>query len=179
MHVFDESSALCQIFTYKEGLLAVFAYDLRINVTSFVIEVGGEKHFIKADFDALSLHVDCAMVDGSERPGLLSEKDKKDIDKSIIYEVLDTKRYKNIILVSSSVKKEDSTYDVKGLLTLHGITREIFFPVKTGGNHYSADVWLRLTDFGIKPFSALFGTMKIKPDILIHVMMPKLNDYLS
>jgi len=177
MKMFDPSSAVCQVFTYKEGLLSAFAYDLRINVTAFIIELGGEEHFINARFDAQSLRVDCAMVGGLERPDLLSAKDKEEIDRSIIREVLETDKYKEIFLISSAVTKESSDYLIKGFLTLHGDTRDISFKVRTMGHYHTADVWLLLTDFGIKPFSALFGAIRVKPDILIRVMIPKQAEF--
>jgi hypothetical protein len=176
MNIFDGSSALCQVFIYKEGFLSALAYDLRINVTSFLIELGRKEQFIKARFDAQSLRVDCAMVDGSERPDILSLETRKEIEHSIIKKVLETETYREIFLLSSSVKKEDSTYQVKGLLTLHGMTREITFPVKAEGNYLSAYVRLLLNDFGIRPFSALFGAIRVKPDILIRVIIPKPAD---
>lgn len=173
MQRFDESSAVCQIFTFKEGLLSPFAHDLRIAVTSFVIEVGGEGHFINASFDARSLKVDCAVENGKERPDLLTEADRNTINNSILNEVLQPGKYPVIGLVSSSVRKSDSKYVVCGALTLHGLTREISFDVrKEDGTHYVCDVGLHLPDFGIKPFSTLFGAVRIKPDILIHMRIP-------
>ncbi|MEJ2696780.1 MAG: YceI family protein [Candidatus Sulfobium sp.] len=173
MQRFDESSAVCQIFTYKEGLLSPFAHDLRIGVASFTVEVGGSEHFIKASFNARSLQVDCAMVDGKERPDLLSQGDREEINRSIEREVLHSDSYPLITLISSSVRKDDSRYLVNGTLTLHEKPREITFTVrKEDGTHYVSDVRLHLPDFGIKPFSTLFGTVKIKPDILIHIRIP-------
>jgi hypothetical protein len=144
---------------------------------SFIIELAGEEHFINARFDAESLRVDCALVDGSERPDLLSAKNREEIDKSIIREVLETDKYKEIFLISSSITKENSDYLVRGSLTLHGTAQEISFEVRTEGNYYTADVWLRLTDFGIKPFSAFFGAIKVKPSILIRVMIPRQPEF--
>ncbi|MEJ2682776.1 MAG: YceI family protein [Candidatus Sulfobium sp.] len=173
MQRFDESSAVCQIFTFKEGLLSPFAHDLRIGVESFVIEVGGGEHFISASFDARSLRVDCAVENGEERPDLLSPADRDKINNSILNEVLNPDKYPVIALVSSSVRKSDLKYVVCGALTLHGQTREISFDVrKEDGTHYVCDVGLHLPDFGIRPFSTLFGAVRIKPDILIHMRIP-------
>ena len=173
MQRFDESTAICQIFTYKEGLLSPLAHDLLIGVQSFVIEVGGSEHFITASFDARSLKVDCAVVDGRERPDLLTEADREEINSSIIKEVLQPTRYPVIGLVSSSVTRGDSKYAVSGVLTLHGQRKEISFTVrKEDGSHYTSDIELHLPDFGIKPFSTLFGTVRIKPDILIRIRIP-------
>jgi hypothetical protein len=176
MRQFDQSSAVCQVFTYKEGLLAPFAHDLRIVVTSFVITIGNENRFVNARFDAESLRVDCAMVNGTERPDLLSTWEKEEINRSIIKDVLDTGTYKDILLASSSVTRENSAYLVKAALTVHGVTRDIIFNIKPVAEQYVADVRLSLPDFGIKPFAALFGAVRIRPGILIRVMIPQTGD---
>jgi hypothetical protein len=173
MQRFDQSTAICRIFTYKEGILSYLAHDLRINVTSFSISLGGKDHFLEAYVDAQSLRVDCAMENGVERPDLLSSRDRKDIDNNIIKDVLHTDKYPDSILRSSSVKKEGENYLVKADLTLAGRRQEISFGVrKEDSKHYTADVRLNLPDFGIKPFSALLGAIKIKPDILVHIEIP-------
>ncbi len=173
MQRLDQSSAVCDVLTYKEGLLSSFAHDLRIKVTSFNIDLGGTDNFIRAEFDVRSLRVECAVVDGKDRPDLLSDRDRDEINKIIVSEVLDTEKHPAIYLVSSSVGKDDSQYLVRGHLTVNGEKREISFTVrKEDGAHYVTDVSLHLPDFGIKPFSTLFGAVRLKPDILIHISIP-------
>jgi hypothetical protein len=171
MRRFDQTSATCQIFTYKEGILSALAYDLRINVASFIVELGDDDTMIDAQFDATSLHVDCAMVDGIERRDLLSESNKKDIDGNILKDVLDTETYRFITFSSASVKKEDSSYLIKGTLAIHGISRVMTFTARNEDNYYVAEAWLNLPEFNIKPFSAFFGAIKIKPDIFIRTAL--------
>ena len=173
MQKFDQTSAICRIFTYKEGILSYLAHDLRISVTSFTVTLGGKDRFLEAYVDTRSLRVDCAMEDGKERPDLLSARDRTDIDNNIIRDVLHTDKYPDSILLSSSVKKEGENYLAKADLTLSGRTQEISFEVRReDSKHYVADVRLLLPDFGIKPFSALLGAIKIRPDILIHIEIP-------
>ena len=172
MKLLDQTTAVCQIFTYKEGILSALAFDLRISVTSFIVELGDDNTLIEARFDAASLHVDCALADGIERRDLLTEASKKEIDQSILKDVLDAATYRFITFSSRSVTKEDSSYRIKGILTLHGISREMTFTARNEGNYYKAEAWLNLPEFGIKPFSALFGAIKIKPDILIKTALP-------
>ncbi len=169
MKRFDQNSATCQVFTYKEGLFSALAHDLRINVTHFIIELSDDDASIDGRFDALSLHVDCAMVDGVERRDLLSAVSLKEIDENIVKDVLDAATYRSISFDSTSVTKENSTYRISGILTLRGNDRAILFTVRKEGEHHIAETWLHLPDFGIKPFSALFGTIKIKPDVLIRI----------
>jgi len=87
--------------------------------------------------------------------------------------VLHTDAYPEIGLISSSIKKQEADYLVIGQLTLHGHTREIAFNVrKEESSRYVVDVNLHLPDFGITPFSALLGAIRIKPDILVHIEIP-------
>lgn len=172
MKSFDQTSATCQIFTYKEGLLSTLAHDLRINVTSFVIELDDSDTSINARFEAGSLHVDCAMADGVERRDLLSRESMKEIDDNILKDVLDAATHRYIFFCSASVTKEDSSYRIKGTLTLRSREKEILFAARNEDGHYFAEAWLNLPDFGIKPFSALFGAIRIKPDILIRIIIP-------
>jgi hypothetical protein len=169
----DQSTAVCQIFTYKAGMLSGLAHDLRIEVGSFGIDLGGTDHFISARFDTRSLRVDCVMANGRESPDILSPREKDDINNNIIREVLHTETYPEIVLISSAVSKQESDYLVTGKLGLHGQTREISFVVREEDNkQYVADVCLHLPDFGIVPFSTLFGAIRIKPDVLIHIVIP-------
>ena len=98
----DESSASCQIFTYKEGLLSAVAHDLRISVSSFSIDIADDGSAVSATFDATSLKTDCAMKDGSPTSSL-SDKDKADIDSNILKDVLITKKHPKISFGSTKV----------------------------------------------------------------------------
>ena len=173
MQRFDQSAAVCQIFTFKEGMLSSLAHDLRINVTSFFIDFEGTDHFISARFDTRSLRVDCAMVNGREMPDVLNLRDKDDINSNIIRKVLQVEIYSEILLISSSVKKQETDYLVAGQLFVHGQRREISFGArKDNKSRLVVDISLHLPDFGITPFSALFGTIRIKPDVLVHIEIP-------
>ncbi len=172
---FDQLSAICHIFTYKEGLLSGLGHDLRLAVNSFEIEVAEDASSLRARFDTASLHVDCALRDGGACPGVLTDKDKKEIDENI-RNLLEADKYGDIVLTSSSVMREDSSYKIRGALTLHGRTKELSFSVRKEGDYHVADVLLRLQDFGIKPFTAMLGMIKIKPDVLIRVMIPDSRD---
>jgi hypothetical protein len=97
---------------------------------------------------------------------------KREIDQNILKKVLDAATYRSITFSSRSVTKEDSSYRIRGILTLNGISREMTFTAHNEGNYYVAEAWLNLPEFRIKPFSAFFGAIKIKPDILIKTALP-------
>ena len=67
----------------------------------------------------------------------------------------------------------DKAVSVKGSLTLAGVTREVIMSIQSfkaaAGTIYIEGVQeIKMTDFGVKPPSALFGTMRASPEITIN-----------
>ncbi len=169
---FDVSSAECLVFTYKQGLLAAIAHDLKIRVTKFVIEVDQRTRAISASFDAASLRVVCAMSDGAESPGTLSTANKREIEGNIVRDVLESQRYPEIRFTSTAAQEKGDAYVVKGRLALHGKERQITVQVRRDGAHYVAEARVRQPDFGMRPYSALFGTLQVRPDVTVRISVP-------
>lgn len=158
---FDASSAECLVLTYKEGLLAAIAHDLEIRVERFDMDVEEAPLAARARFDAGSLKVIRALT------GSLSESDQHKIEQTIVDEVLHAREYPTILFVSSSVTPEGDAFRITGELTLHGRTRTLSFLATPEGDRMVATVPIHQPDFGIKPYSALLGTLKVKPDVTV------------
>ena len=62
---------------------------------------------------------------------------------------------------------------VEGELTLHGATRAVHGVRKDDAQSRVAEFRFDQRDFGIKPFSAMFGTLKIKPEVVVEVRIPR------
>lgn len=169
---FDASSAECLVFTYKEGFLSAVAHDLKIRVTKFVIDVDETARAISASFDAASLRVVCAMSAQEESPGSLTVANKREIEGNIVRYVLDARRYPEIRFVSTAVEQKGAAYLVKGKLALHGHERQVRVQVREAGDHYVAEARVHQPDFGIRPYTALFGTLKVQADVTVRVAVP-------
>ena len=169
---FNASNAECVIFTYKEGLLSAVAHDLRIQVNDFTVEIDEQKS-VCATFNASSLRVVNAVHNGADNPGALSDGDKKKIEESIVKDVLHSSRFPKIEFRSESVEPGNGGFQIDGKLTLHGTTRSVPVNVREEDNRYVAEVALNQPDFGVKPFSAMFGTLKIKPEIKVRISLPR------
>jgi hypothetical protein len=169
---FDASSAECLVLTFKEGLLSAVAHDLQIRVTRFSIEVDDTSRALTARFEASSLKVLGAVHDGVLREGTLSDADKRKIEQNIADDVLAIRSHPEIRFTSSEVVPEGDGFRVRGELALHGRTRAIAFSVQKKGDRLVAEVPLHQPDFGIKPFSAMLGTLKIKPDVVVRCSVP-------
>lgn len=172
---FEPPDAECLIYTFKEGLLSAIAHDLAIRVGRLSVELGGAEGPLQARFDAGSLRVVSAMA-GGVPTSALSDGDRRTIERNLADEVLDARHHPEIRFVARSVSGEGDRRRVEGTLTLRGRQRPLGFEVVRGagegGVRWRAEVRLHQPDFGIKPYSAMLGTLKIRPDVLVKLSLP-------
>lgn len=167
---YDAKDADCRVFTYKDGLLSAVAHDLELRVGSFEIEVSDGR--ITARFDPRSIEVVDAILDGRRAPGALSARDKEKIQSNIVSEVIPVKKHPDVRFESSEVVEEAGGWTVRGRLELAGRSRELVVKATREGDAALAEVVLHQPDFGIKPYTAMLGTLKIKPDIRVRIRIP-------
>ena len=167
---FDATSAECLIFTFKEGLLSPIAHDLKIRVTRFTLEVDPATRRIDARFDPTSLRVVNAMKNGAEAPDALSDKDKLKIEENIRKDVLEALRYPEIRFVSEGDGTSD--HQLRGTLTLHGVSRPVSASMRDEAGRHIGETPLRQPDFGIKPYSAMLGALRVRPDVTVWLSVP-------
>jgi polyisoprenoid-binding protein YceI len=169
----DAATAECLVFTFKEGLLSKTAHDLELRVGTFSIDVAREPEpSIEATFDAASIEVATAMHDGRANPGALSSSDFRKIEASMRDDVLHTSKHREVRFRSTRVTAKNGGFEVRGDLTLHGTTRAIVADVREKGGFFETEVVLHQPDFGITPYKAMLGTLKIKPDVRVRVRVP-------
>ena len=126
----------------------------------------GEKASLKLKVKAGSL----ALTDN------MSDKDRREIERAMQEEVLETSRFPEIVYAcpedkASVTRNGDGQFQVTmtGDLSLHGVTRSHSVTAKvfvTGDMlRGSAETSLRQSDFGIKLVSAAGGMLKVKEDV--------------
>jgi hypothetical protein len=168
MPSFDQTKAECRVFTFKDGLLSKIAHDLEINVSRFSVQA--EPNSVRAEFDTTSLVVIHPMKDGKPNPDGLSDSDKSKVQSQIIDEVLHAKEHPKATFVSRSVERRpDGGYSISGDLTLHGTTRAIQAATKLEAGRQVASIELHQPDYGITPFKAMLGTLKVKADVIVRL----------
>lgn len=163
-------SGKLSVYTYKEGFLSAVAHDLLIEVTDFTVNVNVlDGHTVngEAEVQANSLKVICAMKDGQCQHDTLKEKDKADIEEATFKDVLHVSKYPTITFRLQNIAQGDEgVYRIGGELTLHGVTRPVEFDAKTTtGKDFKGRFTLGQKDFGIKPYKALLGTLKVKNEV--------------
>jgi hypothetical protein len=169
----DASTAECLVFTFKEGLLSAIAHDLKIRVGRFSVEIDDATRAITAELDARSLRVVNVVKDGQDDPHSLSEADKNKIGGQIIDDVLHSNKYPVVRFESTAVTPLDGGgYEISGNLTLHGVTRPISTRTRVENGRQVAEVVIHQPDYGIKPFKAMMGTLKVQADVRVRCSVP-------
>lgn len=168
---------LC-VYTFKEGMLSKIAHDLLIEVTDFNVqlnipEAGIASASVHVEAKADSLKVFCAMKDGQQQPDTLKEKDLSDIEEATSKDVLHPAKYPDIKFRSTSIQEKENGCHITGDLALHGVTRPIEFDALiTPEKRIQGKVTLQQKDFGIKPYKALLGTLKVKNEVNVAFDFP-------
>lgn len=168
---FDPSTAEVLVLTYKEGLLSPVAHDLKIQVTRFTIDLADDFMSVESTFDATSLRVVTAMKDGRENPGALSDRDRRTIEGNIVDEVLEAKKYPEIRYASGSIARREDRALIAGTLTMHGTSRLCTVEALLNNGTWFTRARLHQPDWGIKPYSAMLGTLRIQPEVTVTVTL--------
>lgn len=155
------------VFTFKKGMLARLGHDLRLSLPRFSVTLDGEK--VRGVFDATGVHVDGAVVRGRLDPSAPPAMMHGEILSNIADAVLLTGRYPTV--------EFDGAWDraarrVEGQLTLVGRTHPLTVPVRLEPGEAVASVELAPSRWGIAPFKALGGTLKVQDRVRVELHLP-------
>jgi len=158
--------------TRKAGAAARAGHDLLIEVTSWsaTLEVGavGAQTRIELAADGRSLEV----REGTGGMTSLGNQEKASIKRTIDKQVL---KGVSIVFRSSAVDGDwnpagDTRLGVSGALELAGRHRPIAFDLTVGvDGRITGAVVLKQSSWGIKPYSALFGALRVLDDVTVEV----------
>jgi len=111
---------------------------------------------------------------------LAMESRKSTIMDRLMRDALDTDNHDTITFASTGITPSDSsTYVVVGNLELAGTEQPVTIPVRRGVNQSGQVVWdgqvaLKMSDFGIKPPTAMFGALHTGNDVTIRFRLVEL-----
>jgi polyisoprenoid-binding protein YceI len=153
--------------TKRTGAAAKAGHDLLIHVTAWeaTLEVGDDPAdtSIELTADAASLRVQ----EGTGGLQSLGDDDKANIHATIDDEVL---KGRAITFRSNAVTGGDDGLSVQGELTLAGTTRPLTFELAVADDgRLSGAAVVKQTDWGMKPYSTLFGALKVADDVRVEI----------
>jgi len=166
-HTLGRDDGTLQVRTYREGVAQKMGHDLILDVGQWqaTAEVGedGVPSALGLEADGRSLEV----REGLHGAKALSDKDRADIRQSIDEKVL---RGEPIVFHSSSVERGDGRLIVHGELTLAGTTRPAEFELELAADgKVSGTLPVTQSEWGIKPYRAFMGALKVRDDIEVVV----------
>ena len=185
----DVPSTELAVKTWKTGAAASMAHDHVARATKFSgkasLDDSGNPESLRLE---LSVEVAGLVPDEPETRRKYSlpntpvpEKDRQKVLENMLGdEQLDAAKFPTIGFVVLKVSREESgALQCLGKLTLHGVTRELRFPikVKTGDRQVEGDaqVKFKTSDFGVKPYSAALGLIRNKDEVelVVHVVLKR------
>jgi hypothetical protein len=176
MPTFGPEQGDCSIYVEREGALSAVGHDLKLRVADFAIEVADaserQDSAVRARFRSDSLRVVGVVRGGRVDESEPSARDRREIEGNAARDVLEAQKFPEITFRSRSVEIAGQTARVEGELELHGVVRAIAFEVRQQGERAVARIVLHQPDFRIKPFRALLGALRVKPDVTVEVSVP-------
>jgi len=161
------------VFTFKEGLLAAAAHDLRLRFEGFTCHLEGEA--VRVVVALNSLRVDGPVRGGVVRPEEYDARRRAEIEGITRREVLRADRFPTATFEGRAVTAAGG-YDVRGTLTLAGREGALSFGVKEDGARYRATFELHPSHWGIAPYSAALGTIRVQDRVRIEVAVTEVRD---
>lgn len=168
-YVLGPEDGTLSIRTGRTGAAAKAGHDLVIHATAWqaTVEVGEDTapSSVVLSVDATSLRV----REGTGGIQALGDDDKESIQQTIDDDVL---KRQAIEFRSTAVEPAAGGHGlhVEGELTIVGRARPVAFDLALGDDgRLSGSVVLTQTDFGIKPYSTLFGALKVADDVTVAI----------
>ena len=179
-HQLGPESGRLTLRTYRSGLAAQAGHDLTIDVTRWRANIDPPAPDSAADAraapdapGALAATIDLTSLAIREgRGGLkpLTDRDRRDI-LGQARKQLDTGHYPEASYTATTFTPDSAGGGaIEGTLTLHGQSRPLRLQVtRTGDGQYRATGTVVQTQFGIRPYSGMFGALKLRDDVEVEV----------
>lgn len=170
-YVMGPQSGRLVVKTRRTGLGSRAGHDLTIEVTRWHAEVvvntgEPERSSVDVEVEVESMEV----REGSGGVKSLTDSDRADIKRNIREKVLDTAKHPTIGFHSSRIDATPDSVTVTGDLTITGTTRPVTVRgMVDDGGRVQAGATVQQSRWGIKPYSAFFGALKLADDVSVEL----------
>ena len=147
-------SGRIEVLTFKDGLLSKVAHDLMVELRQFHLEPDGAR--IKGG--VLDAHG-------------ISESDRLDINANVQKRILRTGDFPDAKFAGEATRGAGG-YSVVGKLTLVGKTQDITATARETDGHWRGEAELVPTRWGIQPYKALFGAIRLQDRVIVRFDFP-------
>ena len=168
-HQFGTGHGRITLRTSRDGLVAQAGHDLTIDAARWsgelvvAADLTPESLQVKVDLGALVVRAGT----GGIKP--LSDRDKREIAVTA-RKTLSADRYPEATFTATSFEPAGDGGTIVGTLTLAGHSRPERLQVsQSSPGVYHATTTIRQTDFGLKPYSAFLGSLKVADAVDVEV----------
>jgi polyisoprenoid-binding protein YceI len=151
--------------TSRTGLGRRAGHDLTIEVTQWaataIVDEGGSSVTVTVDVDSFAVREGA----GGVKP--LTDGDRADIKETVQRQILDTARYPKITFRSTGVAGTPESFTIEGELTIRDVTRPVTVRGAADGDQVRGGATVVQSQFGIKPYTAFFGALKLADEVEI------------
>lgn len=166
-------SGRLRLKTGRSGLGRKVGHDLTIEVTrwSATATVDPDEpanSAVTAEIEVGSFEV----IEGTGGVKALTSADRAEIVTVIRDKVLHTRSHPLITFRSTSVAGASESFTVEGDLTIRGVTRPVTVHGRLSGDRLIGNATVVQSNWGIKPYSALFGQLRVADPVEIEFDAP-------
>jgi polyisoprenoid-binding protein YceI len=162
--------ARLRVYVFRRGALAAVGHDLQLDARLLTLAVDGLR--VRAECRLEALEVAGAIKGGALDAAAFSAQEKREIQENMRRQVLQIDRFPTAVY--EGVGTEDGGgYLIRGSLSLHGVKRELEARVRPRGPDLVAELTVDQPSFGIKPFKALLGALKVADEVKVEVVVPR------
>ncbi len=156
------------VFTFKEGVLSALAHDLRLRLERFDVVIDGAE--VRAVFDLTSLRVEGPMKAGLLDAAAQTPAERQKIQEAIRRDVLRLDVNPEARFTGRAERPVASgSFEVRGELELAGRRHPLAFAVTAEGGRHRAAIDLRPSAWGIPPYRAALGAIRLKDHVRVVV----------
>ena len=156
------------IRTRREGLAARAGHDLTIDVTDWSGDLTHDPDDLAGTTLAVTVDLNSLRVrDGSGGALPLTDRDRNEINATMT-RILGSGGSPVATFVASRVAPSGGGGSIDGTLTMRGIQRPLRLAIIDGDSHrYRGTATVVQSAYGIKPYSGMFGTLKVRDEVAI------------
>jgi polyisoprenoid-binding protein YceI len=162
--------------TARTGMGAKAGHDLTIEVTRW----HGTATVNSADPAAASVEVTAEVASFEVRQGTggvkpLTGGDRAEI-KRTLEKILEAGRYPEISFAAAGVSGGEDGFRIEGNLTIKGMARPVTVQGRLAGDRAEGSAVITQSVWGIKPYSAFFGALKLRDEVTVEFGLSLASD---
>lgn len=168
----DAAKSSFTVRAFSGGLFGFLGHDHTIAIKDFSGEARVTAGALEPAWLQMRIRADSLVVADK-----ISEKDKREIERTMREQVLEVGKYPDIIFNSthvSAARSSEGRYQVKiaGELTLHGVTRSVTIPAEVafseGQLRARGQFSLKQSDYRITPPKVAGGAVRVKDELKLY-----------